>query len=110
VKEEVAKEPKVIEVKVAEERTEAESKAIEVEKPKVVEVVEETETEPIEEKKVEEPSVEVKEEIEEELTEETPLGDSEEPEPAPKGPPIPSPLPYRGLLCPAGRPHRTHVH
>jgi hypothetical protein len=129
VKEEVAKEPKVIEVKVAEERTEVEPKAVEAEKPKIVEVVEEPlkleeeeeepeaieieksepVTEPVEEKKVEEPSVEVKEEIEEELTEEMPL-ESEEPEPAPKGPPIPSPLPYRGSLCPAGRPHLTPVH
>jgi energy-coupling factor transporter ATP-binding protein EcfA2 len=120
VKEEVEEKPKVIEVKVAEERTEAEPKAVEAEKPKVAEEPlrleeeeyeepeievkepEPTETEPIEEKKVEEPTVEVKEEIEEKLTEEMPL---EEPEPASKGPPIPSLLPYR--VKPAALPSRA---
>jgi hypothetical protein len=127
VKEEVEERPKVIEVKVAKERTEVEPKAVEAEKPKIVEEPlrleeeeleegpeievkepETTATEPIEEKKVEEPAVEVKEEIEEKLTEEMPM--TVEPEPVPKGPPIPGTLPYRGSLCPAGRPHRTPVH
>jgi hypothetical protein len=130
VKEEkVEEKPKVIEVKVAEERTEVESKAVEAERPKAVEAVEplrleeeeleeepevievkEPETiatEPVEKKTVEEPVIEIKEEIDEKLSEEMPL---EEPEPTPKGPPIPSLLPYRGSLCPAGRPHLTPVH
>jgi hypothetical protein len=113
-KEEVEEKPKVIEIR----------KGAAAEKePKVVEVVEEplrleeeeyeepeievkepepTETEPVEEKTVEEPAVEVKEEIEEKLTEEMPL---EEPEPASKGPPIPSLLPYR--VKPAALPSRA---
>jgi energy-coupling factor transporter ATP-binding protein EcfA2 len=130
VKEEkVEEKPKVIEVKVAEERTEVESKAVEAERPKAVEAVEplrleeeeleeepevievkEPETiatEPVEKKTVEEAVIEIKEEIDEKLSEEMPL---EEPEPTPKGPPIPSLLPYRGSLCPAGRPHLTPVH
>jgi hypothetical protein len=76
------------------EEEEFEEPEIEVREP------EPTETEPVEEKTVEEPAVEVKEETEEKLSEEMPL---EEPEPAPKGPPIPSLLPYRGSPCPAGR-------
>jgi hypothetical protein len=119
---EAEEKPKVIEVKVAEERTEVESKAVEAKRPKAVEVVEplrleeeeleeepevievkEPETiatEPVEKKTVEEAVIEIKEEIDEKLSEEMPL---EEPEPTPKGPPIPSLLPYRGSLCPAGR-------
>jgi hypothetical protein len=61
--------------------------------------------EPIEKEMVEEPVEEVKiaeEEKAEIAEEEIPM--SVEPEPAPKGPPIPSLLPYRGSLCPAGRP------
>jgi energy-coupling factor transporter ATP-binding protein EcfA2 len=123
-KEGVEKKP-VIEVKVAEAGAKVEPKVIEAVEPKITkeplkleeeEYEEEPEievgkpetaaTEPTEEKKVGESAVEVKE-IEEELTEEMPL---EEPEPAPKGPPIPSSLPYRGSLCPAGRPHLTPVH
>jgi energy-coupling factor transporter ATP-binding protein EcfA2 len=120
LKKEVEERPKIIEV-VAEERTEVESKAVEAERPKAVEAVEplrleeeeleepevievkEPETiatEPVEKKTVEEPVIEIKEEIDEKLSEEMPL---EEPEPTPKGPPIPSTLPYRGSLCPAGR-------
>jgi DNA segregation ATPase FtsK/SpoIIIE-like protein len=119
VKEELEERPKVkvIEVKVAEERTEVEPKTVEAEKPKIVEEplrLEEEEPEEISEaieiekpepvtepeKKVEE-TVEVKEEKEEMVEEEVPM--TVELEPAPKGPPIPSSLPYRGSLCPAGR-------
>jgi hypothetical protein len=123
--------PRVVEAKEEVEerpRAEVEPKAVEAEKPKIVEVVEEPlkleeeeeepeaieieksepVTEPVEEKKFEE-SVEVKEEIEEKLTTEE-MSLPAESEPAPKGPPIPSPLPYRGSLCPAGRPHLTPVH
>ena len=75
VKEE-AKEPKIIEVKVAEERTEVEPKAVEAEKPKIVEVVEE----PLKLEEEEEPE--------------------EEPEPVPKGPPIPS-SPLQGIALPS---------
>jgi hypothetical protein len=97
-------------------------KVMEVEEgPKVVEV----KAEPVEELKLEEeleegPEIEVKEapkpitevpkttEIKEkEFTVEEEI---KEPEPAPKGPPIPSALPYRGSLCPAGCPHLTPVH
>jgi energy-coupling factor transporter ATP-binding protein EcfA2 len=133
VKEEVEERPKVIEVKVAEERTEVEPKAVGAEKPKVAEeplrleeeeLEEEPEievkgpeptiTEPVEEKTVEELAVEpeeakmAEEEESEMIEEEMPM--AVEPEPAPKGPPIPSSLPYRGSLCPAGRPHLTPVH
>jgi hypothetical protein len=126
VKEEVEERPKVIEVKVAEERTEVEPKAVEAEKPKVAEKLlrleeeeleeepeikvrgpEPTITEPVEEKTVEELAVEpeeakmAEEEESEMIEEEMPM--ATEPEPAPKGPPIPSSLPYRGSLCPAGR-------
>jgi hypothetical protein len=104
VKEEVEEKPKVIEVKTEhveelklEEELEEETEVM-AEKP----AKEEKFT--AEEEKVEESAVEVKEEIEEKLAEEM------SPEPAPKGPPIPSTLPYRGSLCPAGRPHLTPVH
>jgi len=60
VKEELEEKPKVIEVKVAEERTEAEPKAVDAERPKVVEAVEPLRLE--EEELEEEPDViEVKE-------------------------------------------------
>jgi hypothetical protein len=121
--EESAGKPKIVEIK-------EESMAT---KPKVVEVVEkaveksaireelrleeepepEEELEPVEEtseavgvegpKPLTESAVEIKEE---KFTTE----EETEPEPAPKGPPIPSTLPYKGSLCPAGRPHRTPVH
>jgi ABC-type oligopeptide transport system ATPase subunit len=93
-KEEVKK-PKVIEV-ITEPTTES--------KPKVLETVEELRLEP--EEKVVEKEVTEEQVIEEKVTEE----ESGEPESVPKGPPIPSTLPYRGSLCPAGRPHRTPVH
>jgi hypothetical protein len=126
VKEELEEKPKVIEVKV-EERTEAEPKTVEAERPKAVEAVEplrleeeeleeepevievkEPETiatEPVDKKTVEEPVIEIKEEIDEKLSEEMPL---EEPEPTPKGPPIPNTLPYR--VKPAALPSRAHRH
>jgi energy-coupling factor transporter ATP-binding protein EcfA2 len=92
----VEEKPRVLEVKVVEEKTEAESEAAEVEeRPKDVEPLrlEEELEEPEAEVEVEK-SPETIAEKEEKL---------EEPEPAPKGPPIPSSLPYRGSLCPAGR-------
>jgi energy-coupling factor transporter ATP-binding protein EcfA2 len=98
----VEEKPRVLEVKVVEEKTEAESEAAEVEeRPKDVEPLrlEEELEEPEAEVEVEK-SPETIAEKEEKL---------EEPEPAPKGPPIPSTLPYRGSLCPAGRPHLTPV-
>jgi hypothetical protein len=114
VREEAAVEekPKVIEVKEEpiveklrlepEELEEVEeSEAIEAEAEKRFEPM----AEPIEKEMVEEPVEEVKiaeEEKAEIAEEEIPM--SVEPEPAPKGPPIPSLLPYRGSLCPAGRP------
>jgi hypothetical protein len=117
------KRPKVVEV-----REESEPKAAEV-KPKAADIeeplkLEEEELEEIEEpvtievevekssekERAEEPVVEVEEEKAEMVKEEMPLEESGEPEPAPKGPPIPSSLPYRGSLCPAGRPHLTPVH
>jgi hypothetical protein len=60
-------------------------------------------TEPIEKEMVEEPVEEVKiaEEEKAKMLEEEVL--LEEPESVLKGPPIPSTLPYRGSLCPAGR-------
>jgi DNA segregation ATPase FtsK/SpoIIIE-like protein len=128
---EVAKEPKAIEV--TKEKSEAEKpKVIEVitepttESKTKAEAVEKLRLEP-EEEELEEESVEVKEpesagEPIEERTkpvagvEEAKLAEKEEaeiieeevpmtvePEPAPEGPPIPSSLPYRGSLCPAGR-------
>jgi KaiC/GvpD/RAD55 family RecA-like ATPase len=118
VKEEVTEGPKVVEVeemKVEEKPKVIEVKTEHVEELKLEEELEE-ETEVMaekpakeekftaEEEKVEESAVEVKEEIEEKLAEEM------SPEPAPKGPPIPSTLPYRGSLCPAGRPHLTPFH
>jgi hypothetical protein len=126
-KEKVEERPKVIEV-VAEEKTEVEPKAVEAGEPKITEEplrleeeeyeeepeieVEESEPPVVEVKEetepIEEPAVEAKEEAEEKLTEEMPI--TVEPEPAPKGPPIPSALPYRGSLCPAGCPHLTPVH
>jgi len=98
--------PKVIEVKT--EHVVEELKLEEEEEEEVMEVAEK----PAKEEKftAEEPVesvVETKEEVaEKEVTEEQAV----EPEPAPKGPPIPSSLPYRGSLCPAGRPHLTPVH
>jgi hypothetical protein len=97
--------PKVIEVKT--EHVVAELKLEEEEEEEVMEVAEK----PAKEEKftAEEPVesvVETKEEVvEKEVTEEQAV----EPEPAPKGPPIPSTLPYRESLCPAGRPHLTPV-
>jgi hypothetical protein len=97
--------PKIVEIKVVEEITEAKPEVVEV-KPKAAEeplrLEEEEEfeeSETITTKPAEEPAVKVKE-VE---------GEIKEPEPVPKGPPIPSTLPYRGSLCPAGRPHRTPV-
>jgi hypothetical protein len=133
VKEEVEEKPKVIEIrkgvatekepKVVEVKKESEPKVIEIkekgsgeelkleeeefeEEPEAEVEVEkgpETIAEPIEKEMVEEPVEEVKiaEEEKAEMLEEEVL--LEEPEPAPKGPPIPSSLPYRGSLCPAGR-------
>jgi len=74
VEEDVEERPKVIEVELE----------AEAEKPKAVEVAKLAEEE---EKGI--------------VEEEMPM--VVEPEPAPKGPPIPSSLPYRGSLCPAGR-------
>jgi energy-coupling factor transporter ATP-binding protein EcfA2 len=99
--------PKIVEVKVVEEKAEAKPEVVEV-KPKAAEEplrLEEEEEEfeesgTITTEPTEEPAVKVKE-VE---------GEIKEPEPAPKGPPIPSALPYRGSLCPAGRPHLTPVH
>jgi energy-coupling factor transporter ATP-binding protein EcfA2 len=138
VKEEAEEKPKVIEVKVVEERTEVESKTVEAEKPRVAEEPlrleeEELEEEPEvievkepeltengaekatevkeekvieeEESAVEESAVEVEEEIEEKLTEEVLI---EEPELAPKGPPILNALPYR--VKPAALLSRAHRH
>ncbi len=108
----VEEKPKIVEVKeepiVEKLRLEPEELE-EVEEPVVVEVEVEKSSEPIAEpieKEAVEEAVEVKEEKvseeeKEELTEEVPM--AVEPEPAPKGPPIPSTLPYRGSLCPAGR-------
>jgi hypothetical protein len=100
-------EPKVIEIKGKESgeelRLEEEEFEEEPEAEVGVEKGPETITEPIEKEMVEEPVEEVKiaEEEKAEMLEEEVL--LEEPEPAPKGPPIPSLLPYRGSLCPAGR-------
>jgi hypothetical protein len=103
-------EPKVIEIKekgsgeelkLEEEEFEEESEAeVEVEKGP------ETIAEPIEKEMVEEPVEEVKiaEEEKAEMVEEEVL--LEEPEPVPKGPPIPSTLPYR--VKPAALPSRAH--
>jgi hypothetical protein len=107
-KEEVG-EPKIIEVV---EVTEAEKP-----KPKVAEVVEELRLEP-EEEEVEQPEVmptekgfeekpiepgPVEEEKAEMVKEEMPLEESGEPEPAPKGPPIPS-SPLQGIALPSRAP------
>jgi len=115
VREEAAVEekPKVVEVKeepiVEKLRLEPEELE-EVEEPVAIEVEVEKSSEPtvepIEKEAVEE-AVKVKEEKvseeekEEMVEEEVPI--TVEPEPAPKGPPIPSSLPYRRSLCPAGR-------
>jgi hypothetical protein len=113
------KRPKVVEVKEESEPKAAEVKPKaadieeplkleeeeleEIEEPVAIEVEVEKSSEPMaesEKERAEEPVVEVEEEAEM-LEEEVLL---EEPESAPKGPPIPSLLPYRGSLCPAGRP------
>jgi energy-coupling factor transporter ATP-binding protein EcfA2 len=111
--------PKVVEV----EESAGKPKIVEIEeesmatKPKVVEVVEQAveksaireelrlEEEPEEElEPVEETSEAVGVEGPKPLTESAvEIREETEPEPAPKGPPIPSTLPYRGSLCPAGR-------
>jgi hypothetical protein len=92
-------EPKVIEIKEKESREELRLEEEEFEEEPEAEVEVEkgpgTIAEPIETEMVEEPVEEVKiaEEEKAEMLEEEVL--LEESEPAPKGPPIPSPLPYR---------------
>jgi len=109
----VEEKPKVVEVKeepVVEKLRLEPEELEEVEEPEAIEVEVEKRSEPIaepiEKETVEEPVEEMKiaeeEEKAEMVEEEMPL---EEPEPTPKGPPIPSTLPYGGPgpLCPAGR-------
>jgi hypothetical protein len=114
----VEEKPKVVEVKeepVVEKLRLEPEELEEVEEPVAIEVEVEKSSEPMaeSEKETEESVAEVKEgkvseEEEAEMAEEEVMAVG--PEPAPKGPPIPSSLPYRGSLCPAGRPHLTPVH
>jgi hypothetical protein len=120
VKEEQVEERPVEVKEVSEAKaTEVKPKAADIEEPLKLEEEDEVEksSEPMagsEKERAEELGAEIEEgkvseeEKEEMIEEEMPL--VIEPEPAPKGPPIPSPLPYRGSLCPAGRPHLTPVH
>jgi DNA polymerase III delta prime subunit len=109
----VEEKPKVVEVKeepVVEKLRLEPEELEEVEEPVAIEVEFEKSSEPMaesEKETIEESAAEVEEgkiseeEKEEMIEEEMPL--AVESKSAPKGPPIPSTLPYRGSLCPAGR-------